>query len=257
VSCQPPAPARSRDPRGTLRPATSRSWRRSPRLAGSRATAGAGPARTPLRRSGPSSVHDRPVAGPPVRDRDRRAALVREARRSREHPPGTRGPRASRAAAGRGPTVSVPVARPAPARKPWPEATEGRIRRCASAADRAKAFAFGLGFAPDASYRPRSVARRETGASSLRADPSGPRSGWLVRREKRDTLRARPVFRALLSSRVRCLLLGGLDRTGGPMLSWVFNLSRVFPSVASGWCFHRPSSHRLGRDRVSRRSRTP
>ena len=209
MSCQPLAPARSHDPCGTPRPATSRSWRRSPRLAGSRATAGAGLARTPLRRSGPLPVRDRPVAGPPVRDRDRRATLVPEARRPRERPPGTRKPRASRAAAGHDPTVSVPFPRPAPARKPWREATPGRIRHCASAADRAKAFAFGLGFALDASDRPRSMARRETGASSLRIDPSGPKSVWLVRREKRDTLRAQPVFRALLSSRVRCLLLGG------------------------------------------------
>jgi hypothetical protein len=30
------------------------------------------------------------------------------------------------------------------------------------------------------------------------------------------------------------------------MLSWVFNLSRVFPFFALGRCLHRPSSHRLG-----------
>jgi hypothetical protein len=34
---------------------------------------------------------------------------------------------------------------------------------------------------------------------------------------------------------------------GGPVLSWVFNLFRVSPLIASGPCLHGPSSHRLGR----------
>ena len=110
--------------------------------------------------------------------------------------------------------------------------------------------------APVASHRPRSVSCSEIGSSS--AWPSaGPKP--FRQSEKK---RMRHVWRV---ARLQGLTLlesplppvGGLDRPGGPMLSWVFNLSRVFPSVASNRCFHQSSSLRLGRARASRRKSAP
>jgi hypothetical protein len=116
------------------------------------------------------------------------------------------------------------------------------------------------------SSSPRSANRvSSTGVDSTRRGWYSPPSRWLPGAEAPrnprfgvcDTFgeKARLQGLALLESPLPPV--SGLDRLGGPMLSWVFNLSRVFPFAVSGRCCHRPSSHRLGRVRRPSRSDAP
>jgi hypothetical protein len=83
-----------------------------------------------------------------------------------------------------------------------------------------------------------------------------PRSVSRSETETCSTLGDRLIFRAFLPSRVRCTQTG-VYAVWGPVLSWVFNLSRVSPLIALGRCYHQPSSHRLGMGPCSRRSLVP